>query len=71
MTEGYLSKAKSLASTLENDGNPVSAKIVRRLLEERESLLAACKAMRATMHSPDSEVSRLADAAIEKSETWA
>jgi hypothetical protein len=36
------------------------------LMEAAPDLLAACIAMRRTMHSPDSEESRLADAAIAK-----
>ena len=38
------------------------------LIAAAPQLLEACRAMRATMHSPDSIPSRLADAAIAKAE---
>ena len=42
---------------------------LKRLREVNAELLAACKRMRATMYSPKSEESIMADAAIAKAES--
>jgi hypothetical protein len=51
MSPNYLRYAEALATDLEVASQPVSAKVVRRLLEERAELLAACEAMADALRS--------------------
>jgi DNA-binding FrmR family transcriptional regulator len=65
MSPNYLRYAEALATDLEVASQTVSAKVVRRLLEERADLLAACEAMLDDTTKCD-EVMRMIRAAIAK-----
>lgn len=57
MTPEYLAYATSLANDLEAANMPVSARVVRALIDERDALLVACEASLEILDAPPTNCS--------------